>query len=440
MQTVDVLVAGAGPAGCMTALAFARQGATVLVVEPGTEPTRRLAGEWLHPAGVTALRRMGITPADREFTTNHGFQLHTGDGNPPLHCPYPDGVALSMYHHVLSTLLLRTVRADPGITLRQGDRVTAVATAGRAHTTCEEIRAGLIVGADGRASTVRRLLRPGEPAPAPLSHTAGLLLHGVRLPRGGYGHVFLGGPGPVLAYQVAPDTVRLCLDVPVPRPTPSEIRGYLLHGYTTALPAELRPAFADVLTGGKIQWAAARFRRRSFYGRGRCALVGDAVGHGHPLAALGMSLALLDSECLARRSPDIHAYATERTARSWAAERLGAALHRTLTGADPASLLLRRAALDLWRRDPGQRGLVLGLLGMRDERRSAFCDVVAHVTANALTDLARAEPTLPGTTASVRHLVGLADWLLWLAGPAVGTPRPPRALRGRLRGLTVMGP
>lgn len=421
----------------MTALAFARQGATVLVVEPGPSSTRRLAGEWLHPAGVTALRRMGIDPAGRDFTANHGFRLHTDDGNPPLNCPYPDGIALSVYHHVLAALLLRTVRDTPGVAFRQGDRVTAVTTAGQARTTREEIRAGLIVGADGRASTVRRLLRPDEPPPAPLSRIAGLLLPGARLPCGGYGHVFLGGPGPALAYRVAPDAVRLVLDVPFPCPGPSEIRGYLRHGYAAALPSGLRPAFSEALSGGKVQWAAARFRRRSFYGRGRCALVGDAVGHGHPLAALGMTLALLDGECLARRSPDLSAYAAERTARSWSAERLGAALHRTLTGHDPTSLLLRRAALGLWRHDARQRSLVLGLLGMRDERRSAFCDVVAHVTAHALADLARTDPALLDAAASVRRLASLADWLLWLVGPTVGTPCPPR---GRLRALTVMGP
>ncbi|WP_164737873.1 FAD-dependent oxidoreductase [Streptomyces luteoverticillatus] len=437
MRTVDVLVAGAGPAGCMSALCLARQGATVLVVDPCPPPVRQLAGEWLHPAGVIALHRMGITTAGREFTTNRGFRLHTSDGKPPLHCPYPHGTAVSMYHHVLATLLLRTVRATPGITLRQGERVTAVTTTGRARTTREEVSAGLVVGADGRSSTVRRFLRPDEQAPLRLSRVAGLLLPGARLPRGGYGHVFLGGPGPVLAYQVAPGTVRLCVDVPLPGPGPSDIRGYLRHGYADVLPEELRPAFRALLDAGKVQWAAARFRERSFFGRGRCALVGDAVGHGHPLAAQGMTLALLDGECLARHSPDIPAYAAERTARSWSAERLGAALHRTLTGHDPTSLLLRRSAFALWRHDARQRGLVLGLLSMRDDRRSTFYDVLAHVAARALTERTRTARAFPGAAPSMGRLTGLADWLLWLIGPTIGPPRPPR---GRLPAIAVMGP
>ncbi|MFI0737640.1 hypothetical protein ACH4PU_05900 [Streptomyces sp. NPDC021100] len=65
-----------------------------------------------------------------------------------------------MYHHVLAALLLRTVRATPGITFRQGERGTAVRTAGRARATREAVTAGLVAGADGRSSTVRRVLRP----------------------------------------------------------------------------------------------------------------------------------------------------------------------------------------------------------------------------------------------------------------------------------------
>ncbi|MEU8975506.1 hypothetical protein AB0D11_40920 [Streptomyces monashensis] len=51
-------------------------------------------------------------------------------------------------------------------------------------------------------------------------------------------------------------------------------------------------------------------------GRQRCALVGDAAGYGHPLAALGMTAAILDGECAAHQS-EADAYAAEREARSW---------------------------------------------------------------------------------------------------------------------------
>ena len=48
-----------------------------------------------------------------------------------------------------------------------------------------------------------------------LSRMAGLELKGADLPVQGFGHVFLGGPGPILAYRIGPESVRLCLDVPL---------------------------------------------------------------------------------------------------------------------------------------------------------------------------------------------------------------------------------
>src|SRR5262249_33232098 len=163
----------------------------------------------------------------------------------------------------------------------------------------------------------------------------------------GYGHIFLGGPGPALAYRIGPDTIRLSLDVPPCRMPPSEMLGYLRRCYAPALPEELRAAFLESADHHRrVRWAANRFRRRLFYGADPLALVGDAVGFGHPIAAHGMTTAILDAECLARRG-DIASYTQERRVRSWAPERLSMALHRALTGTDTASVVLRESLLHL---------------------------------------------------------------------------------------------
>ncbi|MGW0707518.1 FAD-dependent oxidoreductase [Streptomyces sp. NPDC002643] len=425
MRSVDVLIAGAGPAGCATALALAGSGAEVELVDPVAEPGHALSGEWLHPAGVLALGRLGIPLRGAEFTRNHGFVLHPDDEGPPIPCPYPEGTAVSMHHHTLVGRLRQAVRETPGMTLRQGDRVVATSPEGRVRTGCGEFRARYVIGADGRASAVRRSLLPGEPSPRLLSRTAGLLLPDASLPREGYGHVFLGGPGPVLAYRLSPALIRLCADVPLSAPGATGIRGYLHQGYAHVLPAGLRGPFLGALADGRIQWAGAKFRRRVFYGRHRCALVGDAVGHGHPLAALGMALGILDAECLARCLTDdrtLASYTGERSRRSWAGERLAAAMHRTLTGQDDPSVLLRRAAFDLWRRDIRERHRVLGLLGIQDTRRDTFALLVARLVVNALDHVTREAVVSHDIADTTRRLAGLADWLLWLGGPSVGLP------------------
>ena len=54
-RAVDVVVAGGGVAGVSVAAALGEGGYEVLVVEPGLDRTKRLAGELVHPPGVTDL-------------------------------------------------------------------------------------------------------------------------------------------------------------------------------------------------------------------------------------------------------------------------------------------------------------------------------------------------------------------------------------------------
>ena len=75
----------------------------------------------------------------------------------------------------------------------------------------------MLVAADGSRSPVSRL--------AGLTHSrrkvstlVGCFLQGAALPDPGYGHVFLGGPGPVLAYPVGAGRVRVMFDVPAQEP------------------------------------------------------------------------------------------------------------------------------------------------------------------------------------------------------------------------------
>ena len=47
-----------------------------------------------------------------------------------------------------------------------------------------------------------------------LSTMAGYVVDSDALPHPGYGHVFVGGPAPVLAYQIAPHEARVMVDIP----------------------------------------------------------------------------------------------------------------------------------------------------------------------------------------------------------------------------------
>src|SRR5690606_17803410 len=171
-------------------------------------------------------------------------------------------------------------------------------------------RVGRVIGADGRGSVVRASL--GLPAETfTPSRMAGVLLRGATLPHEGFGHVFLGGPGPILAYRIGEDEVRLCIDVPQSAFERGDRTGLLRDAYTQALPEMLHEAFHHALEANQVQWAANQVRPRLDYGTARRALIGDAVGHYHPLTALGMSLGFIDAVTLAD-APDFERWRSAR--------------------------------------------------------------------------------------------------------------------------------
>jgi len=61
----DVVVAGAGPAGCAAALALRRQAssARILLLEPGSYPRHKVCGEFVSAEGISALQSL-FTPTD----------------------------------------------------------------------------------------------------------------------------------------------------------------------------------------------------------------------------------------------------------------------------------------------------------------------------------------------------------------------------------------
>ena len=422
MTSTEVLVAGAGVGGCATALELARRGTHVVLVGSAGAAQRGLSGEWLHPAGVTALRQLGVQLDPASFTENHGFMLHPGPGHSPIALPYTHGTALSMSHHTLVDRLRQAVSQHSGITLLLGERLIQATPSGSAVTTVETFQPGLLVGADGRASLVRRALRPEEPAAAMLSATAGFELTGAQLPTEGYGHIFLGGPGPALAYRIGPDTIRLSLDGTPHKMSPPEMLRYLRHGYAPALPDHLRAAFlAATAHQPRPRWATNRFRRRRFYGHSDVALVGDAVGFGHPLAAHGMTTAILDAQSLAHHR-NVTTYARERRARSWTSERLGIALHRAVT--DAGSAVMREALFQLWRHNRTERDRMMRLLAVQEDSRNQFGLTVAHIAAAALSlgPSSRRPPRTAAITQQGRATLYLANWLLWLCRSNPATP------------------
>ncbi len=425
----DVVVDGAGPVGSVAAVAHARRGARVLLLEASPRAAGRLAGEWIHPEGVAVLERLGLErpgrPQDRPAA--RGFAVLPDDGHAPILLPYEDGAQALAWDHAGLVESLRTQAADsPGVTLELGARVTALSMDGPAITYKgpggeRRVCAARIVGADGRASLVRRAIgipRRGER----LSQMAGISLHGSALPYEGFGHVLLGGPGPVLMYRIGPARIRACLDLPADLARALRDPAALHAAFAPWFPPALRPAFRAALLDGRVEHAAVRFTPRAEYGRGAVALVGDAVGQCHPLTAAGMTVGFGDAEHLARCAT-VAQYCLEREAQSYPSELLANALYAVFGGANQGAALLRSAVYDSWRSKPALRRRTMRLLSGADIRSRRFAGAFGAVAIQALRSSVEVSPGhLPGA------VLKLTPWLRW---PAAGLL--PGPLRRRLR-------
>ena len=172
----DVIIVGGGPAGSATAFALARAGARVLVLERARFPRAKPCAEYLSPQASRLLHDMGVLEAVEaagaahlagmlvrapngalirgDFAASHGFPAFRDRG-------------LALRRTRLDPILLDRAR-EVGAEVRERMRVADVlrdangrATGVRAldaHGTSSELRARLVVGADGLRSVVANRL------------------------------------------------------------------------------------------------------------------------------------------------------------------------------------------------------------------------------------------------------------------------------------------
>jgi squalene monooxygenase len=85
----DIVIVGAGIVGCAIAVAFGRQGRSVLLLERSLKEPERIIGELLQPGGVAALEKLGMKDCLEEIDAIRvkGYEvIYYGQG---VHIPYP---------------------------------------------------------------------------------------------------------------------------------------------------------------------------------------------------------------------------------------------------------------------------------------------------------------------------------------------------------------
>jgi flavin-dependent dehydrogenase len=172
-EEVDVLIVGARVAGSVLAALLGQDGRQVLVIDRATFPSGTLSTHFFRGEGcVGVLRRLGVLeevlalgcpPLVREYNADAIDGSYTID---PPQTPGEVGFNLSVRREPLDAILVERARREPTVDVREatmlraiardGDRVTGGVIADGSGT--RPIRARLVIGADGHASRVARLV------------------------------------------------------------------------------------------------------------------------------------------------------------------------------------------------------------------------------------------------------------------------------------------
>jgi menaquinone-9 beta-reductase len=311
---VDVLVAGAGPAGSATAAFLARSGYTVLAVDRAGFPRDKACSEYMSPETVRILSRLGVVEALEKAgaAALEGMKVNAPRGAVAHgrfalagHQPFrPTGLSIS--RRILDHELVVAARRAGAVVaertcleelLYDGGVVSGAVVRNRAGQR-HSVRARLTVGADGLRSIVaRRLGRRTHGRPrrvAFVAHVAGV--EGM----GSSAELHFRDTGLVGLNAIGHGRTNVTLVVPAEHAAPARGR---VEQFFSEMVGQF-PVIGERVQAGEVEgpvMATGPFaaRSRRVVGPGAL-LVGDAADFFDPVTGDGIHTALRGAELVAK--------------------------------------------------------------------------------------------------------------------------------------------
>ncbi len=171
MTGFDVAVVGAGPSGCAAAIEARRSGLRVVVLDRADFPRDKTCGDGLTAGALRLLEHLGLArddvgARDRGYQRITEVSLRSPSGRIiELPLPHRGDYAAVVSRCVLDSALLDAARRA-GAEVREQSAVEDVTHVGDEvvlDTAGGDVRAPRVIAAYGHWSTVRRIVRPGEP-------------------------------------------------------------------------------------------------------------------------------------------------------------------------------------------------------------------------------------------------------------------------------------
>ncbi|KAF2126288.1 squalene monooxygenase [Dothidotthia symphoricarpi CBS 119687] len=309
----DIVIVGAGIVGCAAAVAFGRQGRSVILLEKSLKEPDRIVGELLQPGGVEALEKLGLRDCLEGIDAIPCYGYQVSYNREPVQIAYPASLVASkkqpegrsFHHGRFITKLRAAAMAAPNVTVVETtvtDMVknewTNQVLGVECHTAGEKdyYFGAITLVADGYASKFRKNHLPHTPQVR--SKFWGLEMIDAELPMPQHGHVILTDAPPILIYQIGTHETRILVDIPENLPSASVkaggVKNHMLNVALPNLPECVQPAFRRAVESGKLRSMPNSFLPPAVQKTAGLIMLGDAMNMRHPLTGGGMTVAFND--------------------------------------------------------------------------------------------------------------------------------------------------